>query len=55
MNMNISYESIESEESPETELALENVREEGPADSPESSDERLSSEIFRVEDAAYED
>ena len=55
MKLNQSYESIESEESLETEMALENLREEGPADSPGSPDENLSSEIFIVEHAAYEE
>ena len=53
--LNLSYKSIESEETPVTELSLENLREEGPADSPESPDENLSSEIFIVEHAAHEE
>ena len=55
MRLNLSYESIEAEESPETELALENLRQEGPANSPESLDESLSSEILIVEPAAHEE
>ena len=55
MNLNLSYESIESEESLETESALENLRRGGPADSPESPDECLSSETFIVEHSAYEE
>ena len=55
MILNLSYEFIESEESPETELALENLREEGDADNPESPDKTLSSEIFTAEQAAHEE
>ena len=55
MRLNLIYESIESEESPETDLALENMREEGHADNPESPDETLSSEIITVEQAAHEE
>ena len=51
MRLNLSYESIESEELPNSELALENLQDEGPADSPES----LSSEIFVVEQADHEE
>ena len=36
-------------------MALENLREEGPADSPESPDENRSSEIFIVGHAAHEE
>ena len=52
MRLNLSYESIESHE---TEMSLENLREEGPADSTESPDGSLSSEIFIVEYAAHEE
>ena len=55
MRLNLSYESIESQELPNSELALENLRDEGPADSPESPDGSLSSEIFIDEDAAHEE
>ena len=55
MWLNLSYESIESEELPNSELALENLRHEGPTDSPESPDGSLSLEIFVVEQADHKE
>ena len=48
--LNLSYESIKSEVSPETELAFENLREEGPSDRPESPAESVCSDVFIVEE-----
>ena len=55
MKLILGYESIESGELPNSELALENLQDEGPADSPESPGESLSSEIFVVEQADHEE
>ena len=55
MRLNLSYESIESEELPNSKLSLEKLRDKGPADNPESPDESLSSEIFVVEQATHEE
>ena len=49
LKLNISYESINSAASPDQDLALENLRIDGPADSPESPDQSLNSDVFLVE------
>ena len=47
--LSLSYESIRSGEITDTEQTPEDFREEQPADSPESPDESLNSEVFIVE------
>ena len=49
MKLSLSYESIRSGEINDAEETLEDLHEEEPAVSPESTDECLNSEIFVVE------
>ena len=49
LRLNLSYESIDSAVLPNSELVPEVPQKEGPADSPESPDESLNSEVFIVE------
>ena len=53
--LNLSYESIDTADLPNSGLALEEPQKEGPADSPESPDESLNSEVFIVEQTAHEE
>ena len=50
MKLNLSNESVRSGEITDTEETPEDLREEQPADSPESPDESLNCEIFIVEE-----
>ena len=55
LRLNLSYESIDSAVLPNSELVPEVPQKEGPADSPESPDESLNSEVFIVEQSNSEE
>ena len=55
LKLNLRYESIDSEDMPNSGLAPEESQKEAPADSPESPDESLNSVAFIVEQTAHEE
>ena len=55
LKLNLSYESIDSVDKPSSGLALEEPQKEAPADSSESPDESLNSEVFIVEQTVHEE
>ena len=54
LRLDLSYESVVEANLPNSEIALEVPQNVGPADSPESPDESLNSDLFIVEQAAHE-
>ena len=55
LELNISYESIDTASLPNAESVPEVQQKEGPADSPESPDESMNSEVFIVEQTNSEE